>query len=69
MSLRELRSRPGRGDVGGHVGRAMTSDQLVDVNAAELWLTLDGSADYDATTASVDRPGRSRGTRACAPRS
>jgi CzcA family heavy metal efflux pump len=52
---RELRSLPGVRDVGGHVGRAVTADQVVDVNSSELWLRLDSDADYDATKTSVER--------------
>ena len=51
----DLRALPGVATVGGHVGRAVTSDQLGDVNSGELWLTLDGSADYRATMDSIDR--------------
>jgi Cu/Ag efflux pump CusA len=50
----ELRSLPGVGDVGAHVGRAVTSDRQVDVNQAELWLSLDEGADYDATTRAIE---------------
>ena len=41
-------------DVGAHVGRAVTSDQVVNVNSGEMWVTVDPSADYDATIAAVD---------------
>ena len=41
--------------VAGHNGRAVTSDQLGDVNAGELWLRLDDSADYGTTRAAIDR--------------
>jgi Cu/Ag efflux pump CusA len=51
----ELRVLPGVETVGGHVGRAVTSDQLGDVNSGELWLTLDGSADYQSTKDSISR--------------
>ena len=44
----ELRSVPGVSAVGAHVGRAVTSDQTVDVNSAEIWLTMSGSAGYSA---------------------
>jgi CzcA family heavy metal efflux pump len=50
---RELESIPGVSDVGAHVGRAVTSDQAVNVNSAELWVGIDPGADYDATVASV----------------
>jgi Cu/Ag efflux pump CusA len=52
---RDLRALPGIRDVGAHAGRAVTSDQSVNVNSGELWVALDGSADYDATVAAVDR--------------
>jgi CzcA family heavy metal efflux pump len=51
---RELRAIPGVDNVGAHVGRAVTGDQVVDVNSSELWVSIDSSADYDATVASID---------------
>jgi Cu/Ag efflux pump CusA len=50
---RELRGLPGVQDVGAHVGRAISSDQLVNVNSAELWITLGGGADYARATAAI----------------
>jgi Cu/Ag efflux pump CusA len=50
---RELRALPGVQDVGAHVGRAISSDQLVNVNSAEMWITLASSADYDRTKAAI----------------
>ena len=52
---RDLRTISGVEDVGAHVGRAFISDEAVDVNTADMWVTLTGSADYDATVASVRR--------------
>jgi CzcA family heavy metal efflux pump len=52
---RDLRSIPGVRDVAGHVGRAVTGDQVVNVNSSELWVKLDPDADYDAAKASVQR--------------
>jgi Cu/Ag efflux pump CusA len=49
----ELRRVPGVGDVGAHVGRAVTSDQDVDVASAEIWLQVEDQADYAATAAAV----------------
>jgi CzcA family heavy metal efflux pump len=51
---RELRSIPGVDNVGAHVGRAITGDQLVDVNSGEVWVSIDSDADYDATVASIE---------------
>ncbi len=50
---REVRAIPGVDNVGAHVGRAVTGDRVVDVNSSELWVSIDSSADYDATVASI----------------
>jgi Cu/Ag efflux pump CusA len=50
---RELRAIPGVSSVGAHVGRAISSDQLVNVNSAEIWVTLDSAADYDRSKAAI----------------
>jgi Cu/Ag efflux pump CusA len=49
----DLRSLPGVAAVGSHVGRAVASDQLVDVNSAELWLRLSDGADRAGTEAAI----------------
>jgi CzcA family heavy metal efflux pump len=49
---RELRSIDGVRDVGAHVGRAVTADQVVGVNSGEIWVSIDPGR-YDATLASV----------------
>ena len=51
----ELRSLPGVRSVGAHVGRAIMSDQVVDVGSGELWVHVDPSADYEATLAAINR--------------
>ena len=59
---RELRQIEGVANVGAHVGRAITGDQIVNVNSSELWVSVNSSADYDATLASMrDVVGRRRG--------
>jgi Cu/Ag efflux pump CusA len=50
---RELRSIPGVTNVGAHIGRALLSDEVVDVNSGELWVSVDPEADYDSTVAAV----------------
>jgi Cu/Ag efflux pump CusA len=50
----ELQSLPGVENVGAHVGRALTSDQVVDVNSGELWVSISSSANYDGTVAAID---------------
>jgi CzcA family heavy metal efflux pump len=55
QASRELRSIPGVRNVGGHVGRAITGDQVANSNSSELWISLDPKADYDKTVASIGR--------------
>jgi CzcA family heavy metal efflux pump len=50
---RELGAIEGVEDVGGHVGRALTGDQIVDVNSSTLAVNIGSDADYDATVAEV----------------
>ena len=49
----ELRGVSGVRGVSAHVGRAVTGDQVVGVNAAKLWLNLDARADHATTLAAV----------------
>lgn len=51
---RELRAIPGVSGAYVHLGRAITGDQIVDVNASQLWVTIDPKADYEATVAAVE---------------
>jgi CzcA family heavy metal efflux pump len=50
---RELGAIEGVEDVGGHVGRALTGDQIVDVNSSTLSVNIGSDADYDATVAEI----------------
>lgn len=50
----EIQTVSGIDAVAAHVGRAITSDQIVDVNAAELWVSIAESADYDATVDAIE---------------
>ena len=52
-AAREVRALPGVTQVGGHVGRAVTADQIVGANSGELWATIGSDADYDGTLASI----------------
>ena len=49
LAAAELRGLPGVSSVGTHVGRAVGADEVVDVDASEVWLTVADEADYDAT--------------------
>ncbi len=50
---KELASIPGIRGVGAHIGRASSSDLVTDVNSAELWVSIDHTADYDDTVAAI----------------
>jgi Cu/Ag efflux pump CusA len=49
----EMRATVGVQSVGAHVGRAVNADEVVDVNAGEIWLTIDPDADYPRTLSSL----------------
>ena len=49
----QLRALPEISNVGVHIGRAVTSDQISAVSAAQLWVTIKPDADYDATTKKI----------------
>lgn len=49
----ELRTIPGVRNVGAHVGRAITGDQVVSINSGEIWVSLDATADHAATLAAI----------------
>jgi Cu/Ag efflux pump CusA len=49
----ELRDVPGIDHVGGHIGRALTSDEISSVDSGELWLSLSADADHDETMSAV----------------
>jgi CzcA family heavy metal efflux pump len=53
LASQELRSIPGVLGAPVHVGRAVTGDQVVDVNSSQLWVSIDPKADYDATVAAI----------------
>lgn len=49
----ELRALPGVSGVGGHIGRAITSDQIVGNSSAELWVSIDQNANFSETERAV----------------
>lgn len=49
----ELRTVDGVRRVGGHLGRAITGDQVVSVNDGELWVRLDKDANYERSVRAV----------------
>ena len=51
----KIRAIPGVRDVGAQIGRAITGDQVVDVNSSELSVNVQSGANYDDTVAAVRR--------------
>lgn len=49
-----VRGIAGIENVGAHVGRAITSDQVTNVNTGEVWVKISGDAPYDATLEAID---------------
>jgi Cu/Ag efflux pump CusA len=49
IAAAELRDLAGVSSIGTHVGRAIGADEVVDVDASEVWLTVADDADYDET--------------------
>lgn len=49
----ELRALPGVSGVGGHVGRAISSDQVVGNSSAELWISIDREANFAETERAI----------------
>jgi Cu/Ag efflux pump CusA len=51
----EIRSIPGVRNVGAHVGRAVLSDTVANVNTGEMWVSIDPSAPYEPTVAALQQ--------------
>jgi len=51
--VQDLEGLPGVDEANAQIGRAVMSDQDVDVNQGQIWVSMNRSADYDATVASV----------------
>ena len=49
----ELRALPGVSGVGGHIGRAISSDQVVGNSSAELWVSITPDANFSETEKAV----------------
>ncbi|HET9671824.1 MAG TPA: efflux RND transporter permease subunit [Actinomycetota bacterium] len=53
-AVERLNDVPGVDGVSAHVGRAIHSDQVVNVNSGEIWVGLDGSTTVEATTDRIE---------------
>ncbi|WP_201776166.1 efflux RND transporter permease subunit [Streptacidiphilus melanogenes] len=49
----ELKAIPGVEDFGAHIGRAPQGEEIVGINATEVWIHIDSKVDYDKTLARV----------------
>jgi Cu/Ag efflux pump CusA len=49
----ELRSTNGVRNAGAHTGRALASDQIVNINSGEVWVSMRPEANYDSTLNAV----------------
>jgi CzcA family heavy metal efflux pump len=54
LACRELRQIPGVRNCGSHIGQADFSDEVVNVDFGENWVSVDPSADYDDALASIN---------------
>ncbi len=52
-ACRELRTIPGVRNCGSHIGQADFSDEVVNVDFGENWVSVSPEADYDKTVASI----------------
>jgi Cu/Ag efflux pump CusA len=53
LAAGELQRLPGVRAAGTHVGRAIASDQVTDVNTSEIWVTIADDADYAGTVSAI----------------
>ena len=51
---RQLKAIPGVANVGAHVGRAVTGDRVANVSSSDVWVSIDATADYDATMDAIN---------------
>ena len=55
QAVADLGSLPDVVNVAGQVGRAVMSDQIVNVNSAEIWVKIDAAAAYDRAVAAIEQ--------------
>jgi Cu/Ag efflux pump CusA len=53
QASKEMRQVPGVRNFGSHIGQATLGDEVVGVNLAENWISIDPKADYDKTVQKV----------------
>jgi CzcA family heavy metal efflux pump len=55
QASQQLRTTAGVRSVGVHIGRAITSDQVVGISSGEFWVTIDAKANYQSTVTRIQR--------------
>jgi Cu/Ag efflux pump CusA len=55
QATNELKAIPGVRNIGSHVGRAITGDQLTGINSSEIWISIDPAANYDAIMVAINQ--------------
>jgi CzcA family heavy metal efflux pump len=53
QASREIRAIPGVNSFGSHIGQALAGEEVVGMNFAENWISVDPDADYDETVAAI----------------
>jgi CzcA family heavy metal efflux pump len=52
---KQLQAIPGVRNFGSHIGQAPQGDEVVGINFAENWISIDPSVDYDKTVAAIQK--------------
>jgi CzcA family heavy metal efflux pump len=55
QASKELRAIPGVRNFGAHIGQGTLADEVVGMNFAENWISIDPNVDYDTTLAAVQK--------------
>jgi Cu/Ag efflux pump CusA len=50
----DIQTLPGIDNIAAHTGRAILSDQIVDVNSGQVWISLDDEANRDGVIGEID---------------
>ncbi|MCK5699960.1 MAG: efflux RND transporter permease subunit, partial [Cyclobacteriaceae bacterium] len=53
--ISRLRTIPGVDNTAAHIGRAVLSDKINNVNSGEIWLSMDEDVDYNGTLTSIQK--------------
>jgi len=54
QAAQALQAVPGVGNVGAHVGRAVSGNRITNVSSSDVWVSMESGADYDATMEGIN---------------